>query len=322
MKKIKLINFSKLSQNNISDHFLPFTLYGYTFYSKIPASNDLAYIYTSNMALRENRKNCQNAYVEFNHRQDDSIIYKWGRIGRKHNLTFKRKFLDDILLLGSLLIGKNLTLYSRRFCNTYPILASNNLRTISENSIELQNDLTQLIKKIKDKSWQEKFDSGFHLIMLLNSSNNHNIESRFLSEVVLWEYLYCKIFGKECEKLQKIMKDILMYFWQDKVDTSVFLENKYQNISKNIFYVLRNQLAHSGRLPIDRPYAEQWMKQVPLDYTVGSVEKGIRDYLRFFDELTQVIVMKTMDFHPEERQVFNSFGFNDNLKNFLSKGKL
>ena len=234
----------------------------------------------------------------------------------------QRKFLEDILLLGSLLTKNNWSMYSRRYTAGYPLIPANHLRTISTGYIELQQDLSALIVKLKDPTWQGQFDNGFHLIMFLNHSNINSTEQRFLSMVVVWELLYAKLFGRESMSLQEIMKRILKHFWGNQVNSSIFLTGNVGGFSKNIFHVLRNQLAHSGRLPIDRPYAEQWMTQIQWQVPFGSGIKGMMEYLIFFDELTQVIVMKTMDFHPETRSIFNTFNFTENLNRFLSTGRI
>lgn len=63
-----------------------------------------------------------------------------------------------------------------------------------------------------------------------------------------------------------------------------------------IFHVLRNQLAHSGKIPINRHYAESWMKELKWD---NPDDYGIKDYLSFFDVLTQIIVLKTLDINAD-----------------------
>ena len=103
---------------------------------------------------------------------------------------------------------------------------------------------------------------------------------------------------------------MLKEYWPQKFN--VALE------TKSIFHVLRNQLAHSGKLPIDRNYAETWMTQIPWEQN-GTI-KGICDYLKFFDRLTQIIVLKTLGIEGEESlRVFN---FPDQLDSFLSTGKI
>lgn len=322
MRKIKLINLSGLGENGVGDNFPPFTVDGYEFHSQVPANQKMVYIYTPVMAVRDNRVNRQNAYVLFSHAQEDSVLYKGGMTGTAARPTQKRKFLEDILVLGSLLTKYNWAFYSRRHTPGYPITATSHLRTITRDYRELQNDLTHLIARLKDTTWQQQFGNGFHLKMLLNSGNNYNTESRFLSRVIIWEFLYAKLFGRESENLQKIIKEILEHFWTGHVNNSIFLTHRVNGFSKNIFYVLRNQLAHSGKLPIDRPYAEQWMTQIPWEAPFGSMVRDLKRYLIFFDELTQVIVMKTMDFHPETRNIFNAFNFTDNLNSFLSTGRI
>jgi len=322
MRKIKLINLTGLGENGVSDNFLPFAVDGYEFRSQVPTNQRATHIYTQVMAVRDNRVNRQNAYVLFNQPQEDSVLYRGGMIGTAAHPTQKRKFLEDILVLGSLLTKYNWAFYSRRHTPGYPITASSHLRTITRDYRELQTDLAHLLARLKDVAWQQQFDDGFHLKMLLNSGNNYNIESRFLSRVIIWEFVYAKLFGRESENLQEIIKAILEHFWAGQVDNTVFLTHRVGGLSKNIFYVLRNQLAHSGKLPIDRPYAEQWMTQIPWEAPFGSLIRDLKRYLIFFDELTQVIVMKTMDFHPETRSVFNAFNFSENLNRFLSTGKI
>ncbi|MBI2278901.1 MAG: hypothetical protein HYU81_02465 [Candidatus Brennerbacteria bacterium] len=322
MRKIKLINLSGLGEHGVSDAFPPFTVDGYEFHSQVPANRRTITTYTPVMAVRDNRVHRQNAYVLFNHAQEDSVLYKGGMIGTAAHPTQKRKFLEDILVLGSLLTKYNWAFYSRRHTPGYPIAATSHLRTITTDYIELQRDLPPLISKLKDTTWQQQFNNGFHLTMLLNSANNYNTESRFLSRVIIWEFLYEKIFGRESENLQEIIKTILEHFWNNQVNNSIFLTHRVGGLSKNIFYVLRNQLAHSGKLPINRSYAEQWMTQIPWEGQFGTMTRGIVDYLRFFDELTQVIVMKTMNFHPETKHIFNAFNFTENLNRFLSTGKI
>ena len=280
-------------------------------------------MHTTRMAARGNRVHRQNAYVLFG-TQEDSVLYRGGMTGTAMHPTHKRKFLEDILVLGSLLTAHNWAFYFRRYTPGYPLVPTNHLRTITTDFKDLQPALSSLITVLKDPVWQTQFNNGFHLKMLLNSANNYNSESRFLSRVIIWEFLYAKLFGKESENLQEIMKAILEHFWGTQVNGSIFMTHRDRGsgCSKNIFYVLRNQLAHSGKLPIDRPYAEQWMKQVPWEAPFLSTVRDLKRYLLFFDELTQVIVMKTMDFHPETRNLFNAFNFSENLSRFLSTGRI
>lgn len=322
MKKIKLINLSGLDVRGAGNYFPPFTINGYEFFSQVSPTHPSPIIYTPVMAVSDNRVHRQNAYVQFNHTQEESVLYEGGVVRGVARSARRRKFLEDILVLGSLLTKSNWAFYSRRHMPTYPVTATSHLRTISKDYLELQQDLLSLIVKLKDSAWRQQFDNGFHLKLLLNSSNTYNTESRFLSKIVIWEFLYSKLFGRESENLQEILKAILEHFWAGGVNNSIFLTHRDRGFSKNIFYVLRNQLAHSGTLPIDRPYAEQWMTQIPWEAPYGSMIKDLGRYLIFFDELTQVIVMKTMDIHPETRSLFNAFNFTENLDRFLSTGRI
>jgi len=202
------------------------------------------------------------------------------------------------------------------------VVPVNHLRAVSEFRTELPGDLAALVGKIRDPAWQARFDNGFHLIALLNKSNILNNESRFLSDVVLWELVYSKLFDREENNLHKVIKEVLEFYWPGQVNVTVFTNSKVGRISRNIIYVLRNQLAHSGRLPINRPYAEDWMRTVPAENPPRTHGVTLGDYLRFFGDLTQVVVLKTLDFHAERRDGLLIFDFGNRLNRFLATGQI
>lgn len=170
------------------------------------------------------------------------------------------------------------------------------------------------VNKLLNPLWQRQFNDGFHLRMLANNANIFISESRFLNMVTIWEWLYPHLKNKygatsddESRDLTEIFNFVLEKYWPQYFNCSLFKQ------SKNIFYVLRNQLAHSGKMPIDRKYAEEWMKQIPW-------ENGINQYLRFFDHLTQIVVLKTLGIDGENSlKVFN---FQEKLELFLKTGKI
>lgn len=321
MRRLKLVNIASLGLDAARDRFAPFTVDRYTFHSDLHPGAPPLTVNTSLMASRANRIHRQNAYVEFAGHQEDSIIFRGGLHGSAWRPQ-KRKFIDDILLLGSLLTARNWALFSRRHYAQFPVVPVNRLRAISDFRTELAGDLATLIAKIKNPEWQRTFDSGFHVRALLNKANILNIESRFLSGVILWELVYSKLFAREEDNLHTVIKEVLQFYWPGRVDTTVFTNGRVRGVSRNIIYVLRNQLAHSGRLPIDRPYAEEWMKRVPAENAPGGFGITLNDYLSFFGDLTQVVVMKTLDFHPENRQGLSIFDFGAKLQSFLSTGRL
>ena len=321
MKRLKLVNIASLGLDPATDHFSPFTVDRYTFHSQVPADTTPTIVYTAKMASQVNRIHRQNAYVEFDGKQDDSIIFRGGLQGSPWRPQ-KRKHIEDILLLGSLLTGRNWSLHSRRHHATFPVVPVNHLRAVSEFHSELAGDLAALVTRIKNLSWQTQFDNGFNLISLLNKANILNNESRFLSDVVLWELIYSKLFAKESDNLHIVIRDVLVFYWPGRVDAAVFQSGKVGGVSKNIIYVLRNQLAHSGRLPINRPYADDWMKKIPVENPPGSFKTTLYDYMSFFGDLTQVIVLKTLDFHAEGRQGLSIFNFKTRLESFLASGRI
>lgn len=316
MTRIKLVNLTFVGNK----YFNPLTVNGYTFtfYSKNSQQDLGNKIYSSAQALRDNRRHKQNAYVEYVGAQESSILFRGGRVGAGYQNDRERKFLEDLLVLGSVLTGQNWQLFSRRGFPQYPVVSGNHLAYISKNAEQCKQYLDFAISKLKDVSWQKKFENGFHFIMLLNHANILNTESRFLSMVVIWEWLYPHLKNPngatpkdELNDLRKVFSFILKQFWPSQFNVS--LE------TSNIFHVLRNQLAHSGKLPINRSYAARWMTNILWDYE-DTIKKGISDYLKFFDRLTQIVVLKTIGIDGENS--LSVFNFPDQLKSFLSGGRI
>ncbi|HHF7367743.1 TPA: hypothetical protein ACPSKY_002886 [Legionella bozemanae] len=255
------------------------------------------------------KKHNKTASIEFEGSQEDSVIYYGGRYGTKYK-TRKRKLIEDILIIGSILTGWNWGLTSRRKYNYYPLLPISNLSQlhISETS-EVESHFKSALKRLLDKNWQIQYENGFHLRMLFNQANINHMESRFLSNMIIWEWLYPHEKNPngatpkdESQDLKEIINYILTKHWP--------AQYKMQN--KNIFHALRNQLAHSGTLPINRSYAENWMKQIPWEDTNGE---DLQSYLKFFNILTQVVVLKTIDINAD-------YLIQPQLDNYLSKGSL
>lgn len=315
MSKKKLDNLTFIVDEDFTS---PFSVDGYTFHPQNSLSNrnQPVRVIRGDRILNDNRRHKQNAYVEYKGKQKESIIFMGGLEGNRFRPR-KRKFLDDILLLGSILTAQNWGLFSRRNTTQYPVVSRNHLEYISKDAGQCKQHLDIAVNKIKDALWQKQFDNGFHLRTLLNHANILNAESRFISMVVIWEWLYPHLKNPngttpndESNNLLEIFSFILKTYWPTKFN--VILD------TKNILHSLRNQLAHSGKLPIDRSYAETWMTQIPWEG--NGTSRGISDYLKFFDRLTQVLVLKTIGIDGEESlRVFN---FPEQLDSFLSTGKV
>lgn len=256
-------------------------------------------------------KHAQNAYIQFKGKQENSVIFRDGCTGFKSK-PIKRKLIDDILIIGSLLTGSNWCLFSRKNFPSFPLLSHSYLANIELNGKdEIEETFKKVLNNIKNKVWQKQYENGFHLRMLLNHSNIVNDESRFLSNVVIWEWLYPHLKNPngatpddESNNLETVMNYILDCFWP-----------KREFKGKNIFIAIRNQLAHSGNLPINRQkkYIESWMTE--LRWETENDRRGVKDYIRFFDKLTQVIVLKTLDINAEVI-------IKNDLDNFLKNGRL
>lgn len=287
--------------------------------------------YSLNKKFSSDRnKNIQNSIVKFKGKQKNSILFSdsiTGEIGIIGNLRFgqltekprKRKLIEDVLILGSILSGYNWYLYSRKSYPQYPLCRWSYLECVSRTLEETQTDINNALSKIKNKKWQIQYDNGFHLRMIVNHANIFNQESRFLANMVIWEWLYPHIKNPggatskdESMDLNKIINFILNNYWPEIINKNIFNDN-----NKNIFCVLRNQLAHSGKLPINRDYAKAWMKEIPLESHNRRNNITINDYLTFFDYLTQIIVLKTLEIDAENRN-----GIKNRVDNFLKKGKI
>lgn len=260
-------------------------------------------------AKEDSRRHKQNASVKFNGNQEDSILFKNVIITSNRKKPRKRKLIDDVLVLGSLLNGRNWELYSRisyRYPSA-PLIPKHHLEDLGlDEKVKIESYFNAALEKIRDTTWQKQYENGFHLRMLLNHANIIHLESRFLSNVVIWEWLYLHLTNpNRLEKkypLNFILNNVIKNFWPNMAFDG-----------NNIFFVLRNQLAHSGKLPIDRGYAEPWMTQLVCNG--DDRNPGVKQYLKFFDRLTQVVVLKTLDIDAE---IIGSH----ELSNFLKNGKL
>ncbi|HAT8859436.1 TPA: hypothetical protein OUZ74_002873 [Legionella pneumophila] len=258
------------------------------------------------------KRHNKTASIEFEGSQEDSILYSGGRYGTKYK-TRKTKLIEDILIIGSIFTGWNWGLTSRRKYNYYPLQPISNLSQlhISE-TCEVESHFKSALNRLLDKNWQIQYENGFHLRMLFNQANINHMESRFLSNMIIWEWLYPHEKNPngatpkdESLDLKKIISYILTKHWP--------AQYKRQD-KNNIFHALRNQLAHSGTLPINRPhkYVDNWMKQIPWDDPNGT---DLQSYLKFFNILTQVVVLKTIDINAD-------YLIQSQLNNYLSKGSI
>lgn len=273
---------------------------------------DKYYIYTQpvvSMSRSNYTRHNKTASIEFEGAQEDSILYYGGRYGTKYK-TRKRKLIEDILIIGSILTGWNWGLTSRRKYNYYPLQPISHLSQLYSEVGEVESHFKSALKRLLDKNWQIQYENGFHLRMLFNQSNINHMESRFLSNMIIWEWLYPhekNPNGANSEDESQDLKEIINYILTKHWPAQYKRENK-----NNIFHALRNQLAHSGTLPINRRYAEDWMKQILWDAPNG---RDLQSYLKFFNILTQVVVLKTIDINADYLIQFQ-------LNNYLSKGSL
>lgn len=304
-------------------YFEPFDVEDYQFTSVRPRPagwpDDSGLSASSGFDIRSVR---QTGYVEFAGRQQDSILFQGGVVGGVRHFR-KKKLIDDVLLLACLVTGRNWWLYSRRMYPDSPAINANHLSCVApaRGGQGAGQMIDGALQTVRSKSWRTQFEGGFHLRMLRNHANILTTEARFLGLVVIWEWLFAHIRNPsgasvtdESYDLNEILVGVLEEYFPGKVNGDLLA-------SKCIFYVLRNQLAHCGRLPIDRDYAQAWMKQLQCDFQSLSLKGiGVIDYIVFFQLLTQVIVLKTLGLDVEDR--LGVFSFSENLAVFLQTGKI
>lgn len=298
-KKIYLYNLRFLNVNDFNN----FSINGYSFHAIPDKQPKRINPVPSDYFLKLNRGICLNSFVLIQKRQEGSIIFK----DRKYSRHRKRKFLDDILLVISLLIGKNVVPRFYRKFNSFPLCSANHCSMVALNSKELEQYLAIAIPRMKDAVWQNRYDNGFHLNMFYNASNIFVTEHRYLAYISIWEYLfYCDFRNKpyayfvKRSLLSKLNFLVKKYF--------VKKGSKIGDFKLKIFPDLRNQLSHNGKLPIQNPKS-QFRK-------LGYI--GCAYYMNMFERMTQILVLKTIGIDAVKKMdIFNVI---DHLDDVIKKG--
>jgi len=259
----------------------PFTVCGYRF---CPISGAHRAKWLEDRRKRGRRMHL-NARVSVPSKQGDSIIRCGGRIITYpiENKSRKIKFLEDILILMSILIGRNVVMKCSETRLAFPLQASKNCDVIVRDSRELEKYLNIAVNEILKPEWQAKYENGFHLKSFYNATDIFVYEPRFLAYVTIWEYLYRR------DHQGKSYDDMSCISFSTKLNhlLSTYILSGKKKIPEERFRVfsdLRNQLSHNGTLPIENPRS-------PL---AGSSSEECDGYLPFFERLTQVLVLKTI----------------------------
>jgi hypothetical protein len=204
--------------------------------------------------------------------------------GERLNHRWKRKFIEDMLILISILIARKVVLRAHKDYSFFPLWSGLYCESIAKDSSELKRYLDIAIDQLQKKEWQERFLDGFHVMMFYNISDITNTESRYLGDITVWEFLYY------CSKRHVLTYDQLVC---ESLNTKInFLVKTYLLPSArrihqdrfDVFTHLRNQLAHNGKLPIQNPKS----KFGTLDWN------GCKQYMNLFKLLIQAVVLKTL----------------------------
>ncbi len=223
--------------------------------------------------------------VTFSGEQENTLVRRGGKI-MPHRLARtgrNRKFIEDILLLISLLTGSNATLNIYRDFQHFPIGAMNTTEPFCINYKHLHRTLPSCVAKLRDPIWMKKYHNAFHIIHFNNSANISTIEPRFLSYVTIWELLFSlENSEKESMNLNEIMTFIMHKFFGSSL--------KFSGDNPCVFYLIRNQLAHNGTWPL----SGNRLKHAPTQFKSMSLETSNR-YMRLFGQLTYLMVLMTLD---------------------------
>jgi hypothetical protein len=177
----------------------------------------------------DTRSVAHTGFVEFSGRQEDSILFKGGVIETARS-TRKRKLIHDVLLLACLLTGRNWSLYSGRIYPDFPVINANHLECVAPGNGGRNAGMMieEALQCVRSGSWQTQFEDGFHLRMLRNHANILATEARFLSLVVIWEWLFAHLqnasgasVSDESRDLKKIFTTVLEEYWPGKVNHSL-----------------------------------------------------------------------------------------------------
>jgi hypothetical protein len=288
---------------HFEEDFAPFEIHGYAFSPISGKQPKKRMIYSSDYFLKSNRNMKLNAKVSIPSRQKNSIFRKGG----VYQNNRKIKLLDDILVIISILIGRNVTPKFYEKLLEFPLCSGKHCEGVSHNSAELQNHLSIAIPVVLRRGWQDMYENGFHVRMFYNASNIFVAEPRFLADMAIWEYLYYR--NHQSLTYANLNRRTL----NTKIN---FLVKEYLLPSLTslpeerlrIFSDLRNQLSHNGKLPIQNPRS-------PF---IGLSWIGCREYLKLFSWLTQVLVLKTLEIDCFDK--LSTFNVRNHLDELVANG--
>jgi hypothetical protein len=300
----KVLKLYNLNFFDVAD-FQPFDVDGYTFSPISKNQPQKRNFYPSEYFFKLNRRMSLNAYVTIPARQKDSIFRKGGKYSRKRKI----KFIEDLLVLISICIGRNVVPKFHKNRLEFPLAPGKHCEMVSKNSTELKTHLEIAISNIQQKDWQQKYDNGFHVRQFYGASDIFVAEPRFLADVTIWEYLYY------CNHRSMVYSTLCNVSLNTKIR---FLIKEYSlsNISSlpetrlRIFSDIRNQLSHNGKLPIENPKS-------PFQSLGWS---GCKRYMQLFKHLTQVLVLKTMGIDALDE--LDAFDVRSNLEELVQKGSV
>jgi len=256
---------------NRMERFGPFEVYGYRFQPKDtrhrrPPAYEPRGMYT-------------NASVKVPKRQRDSVIFLGGR-----DLTNrKRKLIEDMMVIASLLVGHNVELKSHSGWREFPLCRGKHLKQVAYDWNDFRIALETATARLLEPEWKRLYENGFHIRMLYCYSDTTTAELRFLGYCAIWEFLYyCNNRIVSYKKLTDTSLQAKLCYLVSRY----LLEHgmRVSHDALRVFCDMRNQFAHSGKLPILNPKSP---------YRSLTWEE-CREEIGVFEGLTQALVLKTL----------------------------
>lgn len=291
---------------DFADDFEDFSVDGYSFYPiphKQPKkrARTPSYVFKSSTPHEVRNMNL-NARVMIPRKQKDSVFRKRGTYSRYRRV----KFLDDLLVIISICIGRNVVPKFYEEFDNFPVCASKHCERVSRNSKELKQHLEIIISDVQKSDWQQKYDNGFHLRKFYHAGNIYIGEPRFLADITIWEYLYY------CDHRTQ------PYGWFKRITLNTKINHLVQNYlldtpspmpeeQLRIFSDMRNQLSHNGKLPIQNPKS-------PFK-NLGFI--GCHNYWQLFMKLTQALVFRTLGI-----DIIDKLNVRGHLDELISRGSV
>jgi len=146
----------------------------------------------------------------------------------------------------------------------------------------LEVGLNKVYATMRDEAWLKRFKKGYYLFLFAQAVRQHTLEAAFVQSFTIWEHLFSVRFQGEWtdEKIwsHAAHKKVAHLLIEHGLRPGLTTDERGR--LKPYLADVRHRLVHSGRFPD---------------------EDGARERARFFVELTELLVAKTLGLSGDER---------------------